>query len=42
MSKNAKSKRNIIKGKDAVQPSTSGDRITISKTNRGLENRKED
>ncbi len=33
MGKQSKSKRNIIKGKDAVQPQT-GDRTTISKSGR--------
>lgn len=41
MSKRSKSKRNIIKGKDAVQPSTGEERITISKVSRELEDRKE-
>jgi hypothetical protein len=41
MSKGSKSKRNIIKGKEAVQPSTGEGRITISKVNRELENRKD-
>ncbi|WP_255450621.1 MULTISPECIES: hypothetical protein [Alteribacillus] len=36
MGKRSKSKRNIIKGKDAVQPSTGEERITISKVSREL------
>ncbi|MGP4059755.1 hypothetical protein [Halobacillus litoralis] len=32
MSKNSKSKRNPQKSKDAVQPSTGEERITISKS----------
>ncbi|WP_272913752.1 hypothetical protein [Halalkalibacter okhensis] len=41
MSKRSKSKRNMIKSKDAVQPSTGEGRITISKVNRELEDQKE-
>jgi hypothetical protein len=41
MSKHSKSKRNMIKSKDAVQPSTGEERITISKVSRELEDRKE-
>ncbi|MGI8314672.1 hypothetical protein [Halobacillus mangrovi] len=39
MSKKSKSKRNIQKGRDAVQPSTGEDRITISKTSKQLDER---
>ncbi|WEG14423.1 hypothetical protein PU629_08730 [Pullulanibacillus sp. KACC 23026] len=41
MSKGSKSKRNIIKGKNAVQPSSGEDRITVSKVSRELEERKD-
>ncbi|MFC0560983.1 hypothetical protein ACFSUR_14395 [Halalkalibacter alkalisediminis] len=39
MSKRSKSKRNMIKSKDAVQPSNGEERITISKSNRELQDR---
>ncbi|WP_269749099.1 hypothetical protein [Halobacillus mangrovi] len=39
MSKKSKSKRNIQKGRDAVQPSTGEDRITISKTSKQIDER---
>ncbi|WP_281374202.1 hypothetical protein [Halobacillus locisalis] len=39
MSKNSKSKRTIQKGRDAVQPSTGEERITISKSNPFRNNR---
>ncbi|HET6871889.1 MAG TPA: hypothetical protein VFH42_02765 [Sporolactobacillaceae bacterium] len=41
MAKGSKSKRNPIKSKDAVQPSTGEGRITISKVSRELEDRKD-
>ncbi|MDT8861024.1 hypothetical protein N0O92_12345 [Alkalihalobacillus sp. MEB130] len=41
MSKRSKSKRNMIESKDAVQPSTGEERITISKSNRELQDRKD-
>ncbi|WP_263620689.1 hypothetical protein [Halobacillus yeomjeoni] len=39
MSKKSKSKRNIQKGRDAVQPSSGEERITISKTGKRLDDR---
>ncbi|WP_268987312.1 hypothetical protein [Terrilactibacillus tamarindi] len=41
MSKGSKSKRNIIRGKDAVQPSNGEERITISKVSPELKQRKD-
>ncbi|MFD2923545.1 hypothetical protein [Halobacillus naozhouensis] len=41
MSKRSKSKRTIQKGKDAVQPATGEERITISKSGRELSDKKE-
>ncbi|MFD2618590.1 hypothetical protein [Terrilactibacillus laevilacticus] len=41
MSKGSKSKRNIIKGKDAVQPGNGKERMTISKVSRELGDRKD-
>lgn len=40
MSKKSKSKRNMIKSKDAVQPSNNRERVTISKVNAELEDMK--
>lgn len=41
MGKASKSKRNIIKGKNAVQPASGEDRVTISKVNRELGDQKD-
>jgi len=41
MSKGSKSKRNPIRSKEAVQPSTGEGRTTVSKVSRELEGRKE-
>ncbi|WP_283246069.1 hypothetical protein [Bacillus suaedae] len=41
MSKHSKSKRNMIKSKDAVQPSNGRERITISKSGGEEADRKE-
>lgn len=42
MGKGSKSKRNTIRGKNAVQPATGEDRKTISKVSRELEDQKDD
>ncbi|WP_277752099.1 hypothetical protein [Halobacillus salinus] len=38
MSKNSKSKRNLQKSRDAVQPANGKERTTISKTNKMFDN----
>lgn len=40
MSKKSKSKRDMIKSKDAAQPSNNRERVTISKVNEQLDDMK--